>query len=515
MNNEIRKIRGPVAIAIATLSLVGCQSNKPPQDASPSSNSVPVTVAAVQTGDMDQTVAVTGSLAALQDVTLSAKAVGRVDMVAAREGDTVHKGELVVQQYCQDLEANVVQQQANVVSAEAKLRQAYTNYRIGVVNADQGVLQAKASLAQTQEDYVKERRGSRPQEILEAQDTLQSAQATMNNAKVTLDRDQSLYAQGAISKQDLDTAQTNYDVDTAQYNNAKQALELAQIGNREEDIAASAAQVRQQETSLRNAIINREQVTLRKDDIIAAQAALDQAKALLAYNQKQAQYAYITSPIDGIVATRSTEPGQEATAGTALLRIVNLGTVYYEPTVSETDIAGVHVGQTVDVRTDAVPDKVFVGKVTAIFPAAPSGERTFNLRVTVNNPQGILRPGMFARGEIITNIHHNVPIVPAGALVADAAGQGFQPNTSSDEIVSNTGLNQPQHVVMVGPYGKAVFRHVTVGIENMDKVEIASGLQPGESIVVVGQNGLREGDRLAVVNAPGHSDGARVSKATP
>ena len=103
-----------------------------------------------------------------------------------------------------------------------------------------------------------------------------------------------------------------------------------------------------------------------------------------------------------------------------------------------------------------------------------------------------------------------MPIVPASALVADASGQGFKPNTSSDEDVSGGALNHAQHVVVVGADGKAVIRQVTTGIANMDNVEIVSGLQSGESIVTIGQNGLHDGDKLAVTNGKEHGD--RVSQ---
>lgn len=515
MDNLMKNLKRPAAMAaLLMLTLAGCKSGQQqaPSSAAGETPSTPVTVAAVQTADMRKTVLVTGDLAALQDVTLSAKAVGRVDMVAAREGEPVRQGELLVHEWSQDLEANVQQAQANVVAAQAKLRQAYVNYKIGVVNADQGVINAKAALAQSRQNYLKTKRGSRPQEILEAQSTLDSAEASMKNAKLTLDRDQALFAQGAIAEQDRDQAQTTYDVDVAQYNNAEQALQLAQIGNREEDIAAAEAEVRQQDTSLKNAIVNRETVALRKDDIINAQATLDQMQGALSYADKQEDYASLTSPIDGIVASRSTEPGQIATAGTALMRIVNLKTVYYEPTVSETDIAGIQVGQTVGVQTDALPGKTFQGRVGAIFPAADTGERTFSLRVLVDNPDNVLRPGMFARGAIVTQLHRSVPVVPASALVDDAAGQGFTPNSSSDATVSTDQLVPPEHVVMVGSDGKAVIRHVTVGIANMDKAEITSGLEAGDKIVVIGQDSVHEGDPLSVVN-DGAASGSQASQA--
>src|SRR6185437_2506577 len=120
-NTKIILCRLAVGAAVV-LALAGCHG-KPPeakQDAVSGPQSTPVTVASVGTADMEQTVPVTGNLAALQDVSLSAKAVGRVDMVAAREGEPVSKGELVVHQYSEDLQANVQQSRANVTSAQAK-----------------------------------------------------------------------------------------------------------------------------------------------------------------------------------------------------------------------------------------------------------------------------------------------------------------------------------------------------------------------------------------------------------
>ena len=117
------------------------------------------------------------------------------------------------------------------------------------------------------------------------------------------------------------------------------ALKLVQEGNRQEDIAAELQKVRQQQTNLSNAIANQQLVAVKRQDILDAQAGVAQAKALLTFNQVQLQNASIYAPIDGIVASRSTEPGQIAAPGAALMRIVNVKTVYYQPTISERRIS--------------------------------------------------------------------------------------------------------------------------------------------------------------------------------
>ena len=525
---------------LGAVSLAGCGKKQGGDDAAGGGKrggvgapggSVPVQVALVKLGSISQTVAVTGNIQALQDVQLAARANGRVTSVAAREGDVVQAGQLIVQQDATDLIANVRQAQANVQaavanvrSAQTKVAQAQTNYSIGVTQARQNVLQARAAVAASQQNALKLRGGSRPQQVLQAQSQVDQANANLQNALTTLNRDKNLFAQGAIAKAEEDTAQTNYDVLVQQSKNAQANLSLVKTGYQQEDIAGAQAQVRQQQAALQNAIANQSQVALRSEDILAAQSAVRQAqaqvaqaKATLAFNQQQVANASIRSPINGIVAARETEPGQIASPGTPLMRIVNVKTVYYEPTISETDFAQTSVGNTVTVRADALPGKTFAGRVVRVYPAASAGSRVFTLRVGVDNPTYALRPGMFARGDITTREERNVALVPATAVIAAVSAQGFEANTSSNEEIASGTQIPDRQVVVVGPNDTAQVRPVKVGIATMQQVEITSGLNSGEKIVTVGQQGLKDGDKLAIQNEPGggggHRRGARTAEA--
>ena len=155
------------------------------------------------------------------------------------------------------------------------------------------------------------------------------------------------------------------------------------------------------------------------------------------------------------------------------------------------------------------PVRAIQGKVSAVYPAASATNRVFSLRVTVSNPGGELRPGMFARGSIITRVARNVPVVPSVALVPLASQQGFQANGSSDEQISQGLQTSAQQVVVLGPNNTAQPRAVKVGIQNQQQAQITSGLQPGESIVIVGQQGLKRGDKLTVIDANGNPVGGR------
>ena len=526
--NKISMTTKYTALALASISLTallaGCGPNqeakKKPGIGDPG-GSVAVQIATVQLGTISSTVPVTGSTQALSDVQISARAAGRVIAVNFREGQVVRAGQIVVQQDSTDLQANVrqaqaniAQAQANVASAQAKLSQSRTNFTLQVQTATAAVAQARAQVAASKQNYLKVKGGARPQQVLEAKNQVLLAKANLDNAQTILTRNKSLFFQGAIAKADLDTAQTTYDVQYQTYQNQKAALSLTVEGNQQEDISSALAQLQQQQANYTTAVANQQNVQVRRDDILAAQAAVTQAQAAvrtsqatLAFNQQQVANALLRSPIDGIVAAREVEPGQVASPGTNLMRIVGLGSVYYEPTISETYFSSAAVGNPVTVQVDALPGKTFNGKVSAVYPAASATNRVFTLRVTISNAQNQLRPGMFARGSIVTKVARNVPIVPATALVPLASTQGFQPNSSSDEPIAYGTQSAPQQVVVVGPNHTAQARAVKIGIQNQQEAEIISGLQQGEQIVVVGQQGLKSGDKLAIEDQNGNPVG--------
>ena len=202
---------------LAALAGAGCgqkqEAKRKPGVGDPG-GSVPVQVATVQTGTIAETVPVTGNIQALSDVQISARAAGRVIAVNYREGQVVRAGQIVVQQDTTDLQANVQQAQANIAQAQAnvssniaKLAQAQTNYRLQIQTAKQAVLQAKAQVASANQNYLKVKGGNRPQQILQGQNQVALAKANLDNALTILNRNKSLFAQGAIARADLDTAQ--------------------------------------------------------------------------------------------------------------------------------------------------------------------------------------------------------------------------------------------------------------------------------------------------------------------
>jgi Cu(I)/Ag(I) efflux system membrane fusion protein len=197
------------------------------------------------------------------------------------------------------------------------------------------------------------------------------------------------------------------------------------------------------------------------------------------------------------------------------MRIVNLNTMTFQPSVTETDISQVRPGTEVDTTADAVPGRTFHGYVTAVYPAADNSDRGFTIRVSLNNPDGVLKPGMFARGSIVTAVHRNVPLVPADALVADATQAGYTPNTSSNQAITSGSLVPPQYVVVAQDDNTALVQQVKIGIINPNFAEITSGVTPGQHIIEVGQTTLKTGDKISIQNDGSHQKRQQTAYSTP
>ncbi len=472
------------------------------QTSGPAATAVDVT--AVKLGNIKKKVAVVGSLSTLFNVSLSPRTAGRLIAVNVREGDFVHKGEVVAQIDPTLARSEIQQDQANVVNDQAKVAQAQVQYEEGIVNANVAVEQARAQLASAESTLEKTTVGDQSQQKLQAQDDLVQQQANFDNALSNYNQQKELFAEGAIARSDLNNAITTYQTQKALLDNYKQALSLSLQGGRPEDIAAAREVVNEDKEALQNAIANLANIRVDKEVITAAQAQVAQAQATVTSAQQDLADTNLVSPINGYVSARNADPGSIASPGTAVIEIVDLTTVYYEPTVEEQDITGIHSGEPVSVQVDAFPGTTFHGTVAAVFPSASATNRQFSLRVDIPNENGVLRPGMYARGSVTTSIAKNVVVVPLNALVPQNLGSGFSTEETSTGIATGTTTLPPEMAYVLGSDNTARTQNVTLGIVNGTRAQIISGLNVGDMIVVKGQNQINPGDKLkpTVVSYP-------------
>lgn len=246
-----------------------------------------------------------------------------------------------------------------------------------------------------------------------------------------------------------------------------------------------------------------------KAQTLAAQLALDRAKALLARSfgpqatVDQAQAAYdqgaaavakteaiisqkrITAPFTGVLGVRLVQLGQYLSAGTQIVSLTDLSRLYLNFTVTEKDRAVLNVGQTVRIKVDAYPGRTFEGKITTIEPQISADTRNVRVQATLENPGRILQPGMFASTTVELPPKPAVITVPETAVDYTLYGDSVWLITETKDAEGKASLKTDRTFVKTGP---------RIG----GRVVILSGVKAGDRVVAVGQLKLQSGSAVTV-----------------
>jgi multidrug efflux system membrane fusion protein len=217
----------------------------------------------------------------------------------------------------------------------------------------------------------------------------------------------------------------------------------------------------------------------------AAQATYDQATAGIAKTQAIISQKLVRAPFDGELGVRHVEVGQYLTAGTQIVTLTDLGTLYANFTVTEKDSAMLKVGQTVRIAVDAFPGKVFDSKITTIEPQIATDTRNIRVQATLDNPDHILKPGMFASTTVVLPDKPAVVTVPETAVDYTLYGDSVFLITEKQADDGKTSLT-------------AVRTFVRTGNRLNGRAEILSGLKPGDRVIAVGQLKLQSGAAVAI-----------------
>ena len=321
-----------------------------------------------------------------------------------------------------------------------------------------------------------------------AQADLVSQQANLEKAKLDYERGQGLYKDGLIPKQDFDQRKTTYDGAAASVESSKAHVQ------------ALKAQIDQ------------------------TRAQVNQSQAVLAHTEDVLHKTVYTSPINGIVSYLPERVGDyvvmgiQNQQGSFIMTLSDMSVVTAEVKVDETDIVNVKMGQDADVTIDAIPGKVFKGKVTEVGSQAvlrSSGLTTtqtttstqeakdFKVVVTLDNPPDNLRPGLSSTAKIKTAERKNVVAIPIQALAMrtrkelDEAAKNAKGQGSSVQLAApppaapgDPKKDEIQGVFVVNGK-KALFRPVDTGISGVTDIEVTKGLQPGDEIVIGSYKALR------------------------
>jgi RND family efflux transporter MFP subunit len=426
-----------IALLLAAAIAAGCSHSQQPdaKKGVEDQPAIPVQVASAVVGRMVDELPITGTISALRKSDITAQVSARVAEVAVQEGDAVKAGQVVVRLDRTELQSQVSQARAGVVAARARL----------------GAAQRRAEVTEL---------GARAEERAMAASRLEQAEAALRQAKSDKARMDKLFAQGAISKQQVDAADTAYDTARTSRDSTRDALTLTEKGARPEEIDAA------------------------RKDVQAAAAGLSQAEGLLTQMQDMLSHTVLTSPIAGVVYERKVEPGEVVSSGgmgDALLRIADPTSVYLEGAVPERLAHQVKMGQKVAIALRSSAASSIEGSVQRLVPVADPSSRDFVVRVTFPNGATGLRPGMFAQARILVSEHDRAVVVPKDALV-DRGGK---------------------FSVFLAQDGKAAERPVEVGFTNTTQAEIVSGISAGDLVVVVGAQTLKNGDKLKIETSGG------------
>ena len=348
---------------------------------------------------------------------VSTKGIGRVEEVTVREGDTVKKGQLLVRLSDEEVQSELSAATAQVNAA--KQREAYARLQISVLK-DQ-LADANLNLRQSQGDTqgkVAEGQAlvSTAKAVVKQEEArVQEARALVEQGRVDSDRYAHLAIEGAETKQRYDVAKTFYNTAKATLQSRLAAVEAAQTAVNIAQGKLTQAQTTTLNPGRQQTNVSRFQTQAQQahSTLAAAQADVKTAQANQQLIQSRLNNLTVKSPIDGVITTRSVEPGTVVLPSRPLLRVVDLSQVYLRGFVPGGQIAQVRVGQLANVYLDNDPkhQKSFKATVTAIDSQAsftPENvyfqsdrvQQVFGVKLNLDQPGRLAKPGMPADGEI-------------------------------------------------------------------------------------------------------------------
>jgi RND family efflux transporter MFP subunit len=335
-----------------------------------------------------------GNIQPITEAPILARADGYLEKRLVDIGDRVKTGQTLAEIDAPELSDQVAQAKATVRQAEAALEQATANVHQG--------------------------------------------RTDMELARVMARRSAQLVAKGAVSKQDDDQAQ-------AQYNSKLAALE-----------------------SLEKAI------DVQRANIVAAQSNLGRL-------EKMQSYCVVQAPFDGVITLRNVDVGALVNAGSTLLyRIAQIGTLRTYVNVPQAYADSIKAGQPAILTVSNLPGREFVGQVARNASALDPSSRTLLVEVHVPNQASVLLPGMYAQVQL-RSVRADPPLlVPSDAMIVRADGA---------------------QVAVIGPNRTVHFQKIDVGRDYGDRVEVLGGLRDGDTIVSNPSDTVRDGLKVDIVPA--------------
>jgi HlyD family secretion protein len=503
-----------VAATLAGVHLVSGKSTRPAATA-PAVAQVPVsqtvTVAAVESAEVAQTLEATGTVAAYDLLPVLPQANGlQIKQVLVAEGDAVEKGQVmavlddsVLRSQIAEAVAKVQSADSTVEQAEAQVQQAQSaqqEAQAGVAQAQAGVEKAIADAAQAKTGVGQAQAGVEQAKagVEQAKAGIASAQAKLDQAQREVNRTQNLASQGVISQQDLEQRKTERLTAVQDVNKAK-----ADLNKAVEEQNKAAEEVRSAQAKVATAVANistaRAALSSAQAKVNTAGSAVSSARANVGNNaasvrsndarvkqlQTQLEQTVVKAPDSGIVAERIGRVGDVSSGSQKLFSIIRGNKLELQLKVPETQISQVKAGTEVRITSDSDKRIKLPGTVREILPLVDPQNRQATVKIDLPENE-LLRSGMFLRASISTATTQGLK-VPAKAILPQSDGGAVVYKLVGEDKV------QAQRVEVGEISGGAV------GDLTNAKVEVKNGLKAGDRVVVAGAGYLKDGDRVKVV----------------
>ncbi len=412
-------------------------------------------IVTVQTGkvtrqDLASIVTASGEVKPRNYINIGANAMGPLTAIFVKEGDHVRKGQILASVEAIQPGADVNAQKASV---NASLADSAAS-EAGLVAADESIKAAEATLVHDKAD--------------------------LDQKKADFDRAKGLYEAKLLARQD-------YDAKVAAYNQA--VAIIAESESKVSEAKAQRAQSAAQVASTQKKVAQQQAMLIRSTDVLKNYDAI--------------------APLDGVVTNlpvrvgETVVPGLQNSASSTIMTIADMSIITAEVKVDVTDIVNVKLDQPAEVTIDAIPNRIFKGKVIEIGDTAivrstglaasqsttsSQEAKDFKVVVALDIPQDLVRPGLSCTAKITTATRQRVVAIPIQALTVRQKGDlvpkkpGVPVTPPTDPAAIKAAKEEVQGVFLVKG-DKAVFQTVETGITGATDIEVTKGLSEGDQIV--------------------------------
>ena len=386
-----------------------------------------VQVAVVRTVDTEETLGATGRVRGERSVELGLDASGVVRRVYVKNGDVVRAGAVLLLLDKSDLDAGADAAKAAVRSAEAELARAsrpplISEVRHARAELDQAKSVGDAKVAGAQARLSDLQLGARSQEIAEAQAELQRQKALLGKAQADLKRTQRLVNQGALAQSMLDDARTSVETARASAAAQEQRVGILQSGSRPSQVAEAQAALTEarasRDTGVRSATeaLNMILANPRPEDINAARAKLEQARAELRRALDLRSKCELRAPFDGVVADLPVEEGQSISPGQKLVVFEQISKPIIEVETDEANLRSLRMGQNAVISSEAYPGQTFDAVLYDLGSKVDADRGTIKVKLRPEKIVTWLRPDLTVDVNIITSARARRIILPADTV---------------------------------------------------------------------------------------------------